>query len=73
MRTWHIRPPRLTRDGLSYGLGFLGTIYETVVAGGPAAERLPFLVIFVGLITAPAFLRKDDRAKEKVKADGEVE
>lgn len=64
---------KITRDTISYTLGVLGTIYETVVSDGPAGERLPFLVIFVGLLTAPAFLRKDDRIKEKVKASEEAE
>lgn len=59
---------KITRDTISYTLGVLGTIYETVLAEGPASERLPFLVIFAGLITAPAFLRKDDRIKERVQA-----
>jgi hypothetical protein len=61
MRSHHVK---ITRDTLSYTLGFLGSIYETVIAQGPVGERLPFLVIFVGIITAPAFLHKDDKAKE---------
>jgi hypothetical protein len=60
MRTPNIK---VTRDTISYAIGVLGTIYETVIAEGDPGDRLPFLVIFVGLITAPAFLHRDDRSR----------
>ncbi len=62
---WRTRSPSEIRDNLSYGLGFLGCVYETVIADGPAGERLPFLVIFAGLITAPAVLHKDAKREAK--------
>jgi hypothetical protein len=70
---WRVRIPsvRITRDTISYTIGVLGTIYETVIANGSPAERLPFLVIFVGLITAPAILHKDE--KREAKRDEEEE
>lgn len=66
-----MRLPRLTRDTLSYTLGFAGCVYETVIADGTAGERLPFLVIFAGLITAPAILHKDSKRETDKQPAGE--
>lgn len=54
-----MRLPRLTRDNLTYALGFLGCVYVVVIADGSEAERLPFLAIFAGLITGPSILHRD--------------
>lgn len=64
---WHVKMPsiRITRDTISYVIGVLGTIYVTVLQDGTPGERLPWLVVFVGLITAPAILHKDEKREAK--------
>lgn len=64
---------KVTRDTITYTLGICGSIYMTVLAEGPLTERLPFLVIFAGLLVTPSTLRKDDRPKERIRAAKESE
>ena len=58
------RSVKITRDTVTYLIGAIGTVYVTVFMEGSAGERLPFLVIFAGIITAPAFLHRDEKARD---------
>lgn len=51
---------KLSRDGVLFGVGILGIIYETLVVGG---DRPTLLVLFGAMVGLPAFLRTDERMK----------
>lgn len=56
------RLPKIGRDSILFFAGLAGVFHETVVA---ESERPSLLLMFATMIGLPAFLRNDEKDKEK--------
>lgn len=52
----------ISRDSMLFAGGLLGVLHETVLTN---VERPSLLVLFGGMMGLPAFLRADEKRKEK--------
>ena len=51
--------PRITRDGVIFGVGLSGIFHEAIIRDGEPRDTL--LILFATMIGLPAFLRMDDK------------
>lgn len=55
--------PRVTRDGVIFGLGVVGFLHELIVRSADLPERFYILATSVALMGLPPILRLDERRK----------
>lgn len=57
---------RVSRDTILFAAGLSGIAYETILEGG---DRPTLLILFGAMVGLPAFLRTDEKARDKAELE----